>query len=59
MISPIKLFSLKFKNLKWNGNEWRWVLILTAVALVGTLGVSGLMWLVVAYVIYGLLSKEG
>ena len=59
MISPIKLFSLKFKNLKWNGNEWRWVLILTAVALVGILGASGLMWLVVAYVIYGLLSKEG
>lgn len=58
MVSPIKLFSLKFKNLKWKGNEWRWILILTAVILICCLGVQGLMWLIVAYVVYGLLSKE-
>lgn len=57
MVSPIKLFSLKFKNLGWKGNQWRWLLIVTAVALVASLGVEGLMWLIIAYVIFGLISK--
>lgn len=58
MVSPIHLFSLKFKNLGWKGNEMRWLLIVLAVVLVAWLKVSGLMWLIVAYVVMGLLSGK-
>ena len=54
MVSPVKLFSLKFKNLKWKGNQFRWLLIVTAIVMVACMGVAGLMWLIVAYILYGL-----
>lgn len=53
MVSPVKLFSLKFKTWGWKGNEFRWILILTAILLVFCMGVPGLMWLIVAYLAYG------
>lgn len=56
MLSPLKLFSLKFKTWGWKGNGWRWLLIVTAVVMVTCMGVPGLMWLIVAYVLYGLLD---
>lgn len=54
MVSPVRLFSLKFKTWGWRGNQWRWLIIVTAAVLVFCMGVSGLMWLIVAYVLYGL-----
>lgn len=57
MVSPLKLFSLKFKTWGWKGNEFRWLLILTAILLVFCMGVPGLMWLIVAYVCYGLFAR--
>lgn len=57
MVSPVRLFSLKFKTWGWRGNEWRWILIVTAVVLVFCMGVSGLMWLIVAYVLYGFFNN--
>lgn len=54
MVSPVRLFSLKFKTWGWRGNQWRWILIITAAVFIFCMGVSGLMWLVVAYVLYGL-----
>ncbi len=54
MVSPLRLFSLKFKTWGWKGNEFRWLLILTAVALVFCMGVPGLMWLIIVYVAYGI-----
>ncbi|MBD5184410.1 MAG: CDP-diacylglycerol--serine O-phosphatidyltransferase [Bacteroidales bacterium] len=57
MISPVKLFSLKFKTWGWKGNEFRWLLIATAIALVFCMGVSGLMWLIIVYVCYGLFDN--
>lgn len=58
MISPIKLFSLKFKTWGWKGNQFRWILIATAALLIFCMGVPGLMWLIVAYVCYGLLYSN-
>lgn len=57
MLSPLPLFSLKFKTWGWRGNQWRWLLIVTAVALVAIMGVPGLMWLIVAYVLYGVFDR--
>ena len=57
MVSPLRLFSLKFKTWGWKGNEFRWLLILTAIVLVFCMGVPGLMWLIVAYVCYGIFAR--
>ena len=54
MVSPVRLFSLKFKTWGWKGNQLRWLLIITAPVLVLCMGVSGLLWLIVAYLLYGL-----
>ena len=58
MVSPVRLFSLKFKTWGWKGNAFRWILILSAVVLVVCLGVPGLMWLIIAYVFYGLFDSS-
>lgn len=58
MVSPLHLFSLKFKHWGVRGNEFRYLLILTAIVMVFCMGVSGLMWLIVAYVLYGLFARE-
>lgn len=58
MVSPLKLFSLKFKTWGWKGNESRWLLIVTAVVLVFCAGLPGLMWLIVAYMIYGIIIRN-
>lgn len=57
MVSPLKLFSLKFKTWGWRNNQWRWLLILTAGVLIFCLGWSGLMWLIIAYVSYGIFAS--
>lgn len=58
MVSPLKLFSLKFKTWGWKGNAFRWLLIVTAIVLVACMGVPGLMWLIIAYLLYGLLDSK-
>lgn len=57
MVSPLRLFSLKFKTWGWKGNAMRWLLIVTALILVLSMGVPGMMWLIVAYLLYGLLDS--
>lgn len=58
MVSPLRLFSLKFKTYGWRGNQWRWLLVITAVVLPAIMGVPGLMWLIAAYICYGLFASE-
>lgn len=58
MVSPLKLFSLKFKTWGWKGNALRWLLIVTAIVLVACMGVPGLMWLIIAYLLYGLFDSK-
>lgn len=58
MVSEVRMFSLKFKTWGLKGNTFRWLLIITAVGLVVCMGVAGLMWLIVAYVLYGLIDSS-
>lgn len=58
MVSPFRMFSLKFKSFGWKGNELRWILLVAAVALISTLRVSGLMWLIVFYVALSLCIRN-
>lgn len=58
MLAPFRLLSLKFKNYGFGGsNKWRYFLILVAGVSVFTMGVAGLMWLIVFYVILSLCVK--
>ncbi|MDE7381685.1 MAG: CDP-diacylglycerol--serine O-phosphatidyltransferase [Muribaculaceae bacterium] len=51
MVSPLRLFSLKFKSFSWKGNEARYLLISAAIILVALLGVAGLASLIIFYII--------
>lgn len=51
MISPVRLFSLKFRTWGWKGNEARYLLIIAAALFIFCLGPSGLMWLILFYVL--------
>lgn len=58
MLSPFKLLSLKFHSYEYRGtNLWRYVLLLAAVVLVFCMGVGGLLWLIVFYVLMSLCIK--
>lgn len=49
MISPFKLFTLKFSNFGIKANSYRYILILAAAVFVFCMGIGGLMWLIVFY----------
>ena len=53
MVSPLRLFSLKMKNLGWKDNKWRYILVITAAALIFCLGVEALSWVIIVYVLTG------
>lgn len=51
MLSPVRLFSLKFKSLSWVENWPRVLLAVAAAVFCFTLGTGGLLWLIVFYVL--------
>ena len=51
MISEIPMFSLKFKNYRWKGNETRYILMLAAVFLLLFFGTLGISLTVVIYIL--------
>lgn len=58
MVSPIPLFSLKFKTWGWQGNQCRWMLIASAPVLLFCAGLTGLMWLIVVYLLLSLFDSR-
>lgn len=58
MVSPVHFFSLKFKTWGWRGNQWRWLMIATTVALVFCTGVPGLLWTIVTYTLYSIFDVK-
>lgn len=54
MVSPVKMFSLKFHNLKWQENHGRYLLVVVAAALIICMGLPGLMWLIIYYAAWGI-----
>lgn len=51
MLSSIKMYSLKFSDWSFKNNVMRYSLIIAAIMFVITSGLSGLMWLIIYYVI--------
>lgn len=58
MNSPVRIFSLKFKNLKLKENFARYLLIVAAAVCCFTLGLGGLLWLIVFYVLLSFTVKN-
>ena len=58
MVSPLKLFTLKFKTWGWRGNAHRWLMIAATVVFCVCLGVAGLMWAILFYIALSLLAGQ-
>ena len=59
LVSNIPMFSLKFKSLKWKGNEMRYLLILTALVLLVIALVLDITWsvsLLIVFCLYFLIN---
>ncbi len=59
MVSEIPMFSLKTKNLSFKGNERQIILVILTILLVALLGISGVAWGIVAYIILSVLGRGG
>lgn len=57
MLSPLRLFSLKFKTYGLRANWPRYLLIAVAAVSVFCMGVGGLMWLIIFYLLLSSLCK--
>lgn len=58
VMTGLKMFSLKFKNLHLKENLRRYIIILAAILLVIFEGIPGLMWTIVAYVVLSLIPER-
>ena len=58
MVSEIPMFSLKFKNYGWKGNEVRFILIFVAALSLLFFGVFGISVTIVAYILMSLLVRK-
>ncbi len=57
MISEIPMFSLKFKHLKWHGNQIRFLFIGLCILLLITLQLLAIPLIVICYIVISLLQK--
>lgn len=57
MISEIPMFSLKIKKITLKGNERQIILIILMILLVVFLGISGVAWGIVAYILLSMIGR--
>ena len=57
MISEMPMFSLKFKNHGWKGNEAKYILLLVAILSLVFLGISGISATIVIYILMSLFIR--
>lgn len=57
LISELKLLAFKFKNFTWQDNKWRFMVLITAVILIASLGLIGIPLAVISYILISLLSS--
>jgi CDP-diacylglycerol--serine O-phosphatidyltransferase len=55
LVSPLPLFSLKFKNLAWSGNSVRYIFLTLSLALLITFKLAGLPLIIILYLFLSIL----
>jgi len=56
MVSPFRLFALKFKHFGWKGNELRFTFLIGAVLLIGIFQLAGVALTIILYILASLIS---
>jgi len=56
MVSPFRIFALKFKHFAWAGNELRFTFLIGAVLLIGIFHVAGVALAIILYILASLIS---
>ena len=58
MVSPIRMFSLKFKNFGLKDNFRRYVILIAAILFVTSNGVAGLAWTILLYILISAVGSK-
>lgn len=58
LVAPLPLIALKFKHFKWAGNEFRYLLIITAILSVAIFKLIGVPIFILAYLLLSLLNNQ-
>lgn len=58
MVSPLRMFSLKFSNFSLRDNFRRYVILLAAVVFTVTDGVAGLAWTILLYILISIAGRK-
>lgn len=58
LISDFRIFSMKFKNLKWEGNQLRYVLLLLSVVLFLLFFLSAIPLIIVCYILLSIFFQQ-
>ena len=57
MVSPLRLFALKFKHFKWKGNELRFTFLLASVLLIAIFQYAGITLIIILYILASLVTN--
>jgi CDP-diacylglycerol--serine O-phosphatidyltransferase len=57
LVSELPLFSLKFKRFGFRGNQYRYLLLVSAILLLSTLGYTGIPLIIVVYVLLSIVNN--
>jgi CDP-diacylglycerol--serine O-phosphatidyltransferase len=57
MVSPLRLFSLKFKSFGWKGNELRFTFLAASVLLIGIFQQAGISLTIILYILASLVTN--
>jgi CDP-diacylglycerol--serine O-phosphatidyltransferase len=57
MISPLRLFSLKFKHFGWKGNELQFTFLLASVLLIGLFQLAAVTFIIILYILASLVTN--
>jgi CDP-diacylglycerol--serine O-phosphatidyltransferase len=56
LVSPFRMFALKFKHFQWKGNEVRFTFLAAAVLLIGIFKIAGVALAIILYILTSLIS---
>lgn len=57
MVSQLRMFSLKFKNYKWQGNQFRWIILFLSLIAICCMGLPALLLIIILYFILSLIKR--